>query len=102
MTEIGKEVVLTLEIIPAQMVVREGIYYTYACQNCNEEDIENPIAKAPREKIIIPSSFGTPEAFAHIMTQKFVMGSPLYRQEQEINRKSIKLRRQTGDLQQPS
>ena len=37
-----------------------------------------------KEKIIIPGSFATPEAIAHIMTQKFVMGSPLYRQEQEI------------------
>jgi len=95
MTEIGKEVVRTLEIIPAQMVVREDVYYTYACQNCNKEDIETPVVKAPREKNIIPGSFATPEAIAHIMTQKFVMGSPLYRQEQEINRKGIKLSRQT-------
>ena len=95
MTEIGKEVVRTLEIIPAQMVVREDIYYTYACQNCNKEDIETPVVKAPREKNIIPGSFATPEAIAHIMTQKFVMGCPLYRQEQEINRKGIKLSRQT-------
>ena len=29
------------------------------------------------------------------MTQKFVMGSPLYRQEQEISRKGIHLSRQT-------
>ncbi len=95
MTEIGKEVVRTLEIIPAQMVVREDIYYTYACQACNKEDIETPVAKAPREKNIIPGSFATPEAIAHIMTQKFVMGSPLYRQEQEIKRKGIQLSRQT-------
>ena len=95
MTEIGKEVVRTLEIIPAQMVVREDVYYTYACQNCNKEDIETPVVKAPREKNIIPGSFATPEAIAHIMTQKFVMGSPLYRQEQEIKRKGIHLSRQT-------
>ena len=95
MTEIGKEVVRTLEIVPAQMVVREDVYYTYACQNCNKEDIETPVVKAPREKNIIPGSFATPEAIAHIMTQKFVMGSPLYRQEQEINRKGIHLSRQT-------
>ena len=95
LSEIGKEVVRTLEIIPAQTVVREDIYYTYACQNCNKEDIETPVVKAPREKNIIPGSFATPEAIAHIMTQKFVMGSPLYRQEQEINRKGIHLSRQT-------
>ena len=95
MTEIGKEVVRTLEIIPAQMVVREDIYYTYACRNCNKEDTETPVVKTPKEKNIIPGSFATPEAIAHIMTQKFVMGSPLYRQEQEINRKGIHLSRQT-------
>ena len=98
MTEIGKEVVRTLEIIPAQTVVREDIYYTYACKNCSEnadEGCETTIAKAPRKKNIIPGSFASPEAIAHIMTQKFVMGSPLYRQEQEINRKGIQLNRQT-------
>ena len=95
MTEIGKEVVRTLEIIPAQMVVKEDIYYTYACQNCNDKNIETPVVKAPREKNLIPGSFATPEAIAHIMTQKFVMGSPLYRQEQEMNRKGIHLSRQT-------
>ena len=50
MTEIGKEVVRTLEIIPAQTVVREDIYYTYACKNCSEnadEGCETPVVKAP-------------------------------------------------------
>lgn len=74
--------------------MEEHIYYAYACQTCNKEDIETPVVRAPREKNIIPGSFATPEAIAHIMTQKFVMGSPLYRQEQEINRKGIHLSRQ--------
>ena len=95
MTEIGKEVVRTLEIIPAQMVVREDIYYTYACQACNKNSTETPVVKTPKEKSIIPGSFATSEAIAHIMTQKFVMGTPLYRQEQEMNRKGIYLSRQT-------
>lgn len=95
MTEIGKEIVRTLEIEPAKFIVREDIYFTYACQTCNKEDIETPVVKTPREKNIIPGSFATPEAIAHIMTQKFVMGSPLYRQEQELNRRGIKLSRQT-------
>ena len=98
MTEIGKEVVKTLEIIPAQYIVREDIYFTYACKSCGEhadEGSETPIVKAPREKNIIPGSFATPEAIAYIMTQKFVMGSPLYRQEREMNRQGIQLSRQT-------
>ena len=95
MTEIGTEVVNKLKIIPAQTIVEEHIYYSYACRKCNEEDIETPVVKAPHEKSVIPGSFATPEAIAHIMAQKFVMGCPLYRQEQEINRKGIKLSRQT-------
>ena len=98
MTEIGTEVINKLKIIPAQTIVEQHVYYTYACKSCSEsadEGCETPVVKAPREKNIIPGSFATPEAIAHIMTQKFVMGSPLYRQEQEINRKGIKLSRQT-------
>lgn len=95
MTEIGTEIVRTLEIIPAKAVVKEHIYHTYACQKCSKEGTETPIVKAPREKNIIPGSFATPEAIAHIMTQKFVMGSPLYRQEQELKRHRIPLSRQT-------
>ena len=95
MTDIGTEVVNKLKIIPAQTIVEQHIYYTYACRNCEETDIETPVVKAPREKSIIPGSFATAEAIAHIMTQKFVMGSPLYRQEQELNRQGISLSRQT-------
>ncbi len=53
------------------------------------------MVKAPKEKNIIPGSFATPEAVAHIMTQKFVMGCPLYRQEQDLNRQGHSLSRQT-------
>ena len=95
MTEIGTEIVRTLEIIPARTVVKEHIYHTYACQKCSKEGTETPVVKAPREKNIIPGSFATAEAISYIMTQKFVMGSPIYRQERELNRQGIPLSRQT-------
>ncbi len=95
MTEIGTEVMLTLEIIPSKTVVREHIYHTYACQKCGKKGTETPVVKAPREKNIISGSFATPEAVTHIMTQKFVMGSPIYRQAQEPKCPSIPLSRQT-------
>lgn len=95
LTEIGKEVVNKLKIIPAQVVVEQHIYYSYACRRCSRESIETPMARAPRVKAFLPGSFATPEAVAHIMTQKFVMGVPIYRQEQELNRRGIQLSRQT-------
>jgi len=44
---------------------------------------------------VIKGSFASSKAIAQIMTQKFVMGSPLYRQEQELKRQGIPLSRQT-------
>ena len=95
MTEIGKKVRRRLKLEPPRAVVVEDWYYTYACQKCEKEDIETPMVKAAREPNFIPGSFATPEAVADLMVQKFVMGSPLYRQEQELQRQGIALKRQT-------
>lgn len=51
--------------------------------------------RAEKEVALIPGGFATPEAVAHIITQKFIMGSPLYRQEQEWKNQGIELSRQT-------
>ena len=95
MREIGKEVRRTLKIIPAQVSIREDWYYTYACRRCQEEGTETPVEKAEKEPAVIPGSYASPEAVAHIAVQKFAMGSPLYRQEQEWNRQGVMLSRQT-------
>lgn len=95
MQGIGTEVRETLKLIPAKAILRRDVYYTYACKNCEKNDISTPIMKAPKEPSVIPGSFASAEAIAHIMTQKFVMASPLYRQEQEWARQGLKLSRQT-------
>ena len=92
---IGKEVKQHLKIKPAEVYIQEDVYYTYACKNCEKNDIETPIVKTPQENPVIKGSFASPEAIAHIMTQKFVMYSPLYRQEQELKRQGVELTRQT-------
>ena len=95
MVEIGKEVRRSLVMIPAQVKIREDWYYTYACKRCKEENIETPVVKTEKDAPVISGSYASAEAIAHIMVQKFVMGSPLYRQEQEWNRQGVKLSRQT-------
>ena len=95
MTEIGKDVRRRLKLEPAKVVVVEDWYYTYACRKCEKENIETPVVKAVREPNFIPGSFATPDAVAHLMVQKFAMGSPLYRQEQELKRRGVPLSRQT-------
>ena len=95
MTEIGKDVRRSLVIVPAQVSIREDWYYTYACQNCKLNATETPVLKTDKLPSVIPGSYASPEAIAHIAVQKYVMGAPLYRQEQELNRSGVMLSRQT-------
>lgn len=92
---IGKEIRRSLVIIPRQVIVREDVYYTYACANCNKNAESTPIIKAPRENNVIPGSFASPETIAHFINEKFVMGTPIYRMEQNLHREGIILSRQT-------
>jgi len=95
MEVIGKKVVKHLEIIPAQTVIREDVYYTYACKQCHENESDTPVVETPQPNPVIKGSFASAESIAHLMTQKFVMHSPLYRQEQELKQKGIELSRQS-------
>lgn len=91
----GKEIRREFKLIPAQGIIVEHIRYVYSCRECEKNACSVPIIKAPIEEPVIKGSFASPEAVAHIMTQKFVSGVPLYRQEQEFKRNSIGLSRQT-------
>lgn len=95
MVEIGKEVVETVKVIPAQYILRRDIYYTYACKNCEENGISTPVIKTPHQKSVISGGVAAPETVAYLMTEKYVMHSPLYRLEQDLRRKDVKLSRQT-------
>jgi len=95
MNDIGKDVSRRLKIIPARFVVEEQHMHKYACKHCQEHEMTTPIKVAAAEPAVIKGSIATPEAIAHIMTQKYVMYSPLYRQEQEYLRAGVPLSRQT-------
>lgn len=91
----GRDTRRELVIIPAQVKIREHVRKVYTCRDCETDEYGAPIVKAALAEPVIKGSFASPEAIAQIMTQKFVMGSPLYRQEQELNRQGIQLSRQT-------
>lgn len=95
MQVIGKEVHRSLELIPAKARIREDVYYTYGCRNCDKNDISTPIVKAEKEPALVHGGFASPMAAAHIMTEKFVRYMPLYRQEQYWKSQNIMLSRQT-------
>jgi transposase len=85
----------TLKLIPAKAVIERHVQYVYGCRDCEKNACSVPIVKAKADVPLIKGSIATAEAVAHVMTQKFVMGMPLYRQEQEWNRNGIPLSRQT-------
>lgn len=94
--EIGTEVIREeLRLIPAQKSVVKHVRHTYGCRCCEKQSEKATIIKAPVTEPVIKGSFASPEAVAHIMVQKYVMGSPLYRQEKELTRQGIPLSRQT-------
>ena len=91
----GHETREELKLVPAKAVLLRHVRSVYACRECEKHNDHVPIKKAVMPKPVIPGSFVSPEAIAHIAVQKFVMASPLYRQEQEWNRNGIQLSRQT-------
>lgn len=48
MSVIGKEVRRSLVMIPAQVKIREDVYYAYSCQRCKKESTETPVVKEKR------------------------------------------------------
>ena len=91
----GRETREELKIIPAKAVIVRHVQHVYACRNCEETAEHTPIVKADMPEPVIKGGFASPETIAHIAAQKFMMASPLYRQEQEWKQNGIWLSRQT-------
>ncbi len=70
-----------LKIVPAVVTVVVHRRTKYTCGHCQQHDIKTPVVPAPMPIPTFPNSLASPSAVAHIMVQKFVEGSPLYRQE---------------------
>ncbi|MDR3296080.1 MAG: transposase [Clostridiales Family XIII bacterium] len=93
---IGRETLRReLKLIPAKAVIVEHVRKVYGCRHCERDECGAPIIKAAVSNPVIKGGFASPEAVAHIASQKFVMAVPLYRQEQEWSRLGIELSRQT-------
>lgn len=92
---LGKETREELKLIPAKAIITRHVQHVYACRNCEMTSDHVPIVKAAMPEPVIKGGFASPETIAHIAVQKFMMASPLYRQEQEWKQNGILLSRQT-------
>lgn len=93
--EMSTEVRQELKYIPAEVKVVKHVRHVYSCRHCEQEEIETPIQTAPMPKPVISGSLASPSILAHIMSQKYVEGLPLYRQEKQFHRMGLALTRQT-------
>jgi transposase len=93
--EMSTEVRQELKYIPAEVKVVKHVRHVYSCRHCEQEEIETPIQTASMPKPVISGSLASPSILAHIMSQKYVEGLPLYRQEKQFHRMGFALSRQT-------
>ena len=93
--EMTREVRRELKIVPAQVSVVSHERMVYACRHCQKDEIETPVITASMPTPAFPGSLASPSAVAHIISQKFVEGLPLYRQERAFARLGVSLSRQT-------
>ena len=91
MEEIRQE----LKFVPAQVTVVKHFRHKYSCRHCEQHEAHTPIITASMPTPAFPNSLASPSAVAFIMSQKFVEGLPLYRQEQSLARLGVTLSRQT-------
>jgi transposase len=93
--EMSTETRREIEVIPAQIKVVEHVRYVYCCRDCEKNEITTPIVTAPMPAPAISGSIASSSAIAYVMTQKYMFGLPLHRQEQQWKQLDIEISRQT-------
>ena len=96
MTCIGKKFLYEeLQIIPKQVILLKYYANTYACKHCEEQTGFGHLASVKAPPRLLKHSLASPSTVADVMTQKYVNGIPLYRQEQIWKREGVELSRAT-------
>lgn len=93
--EMSTEVRQEIKVIPAQAVVVKHVQYVYGCRRCERKEISTPIKTASMSNPVLPGSLASPTSISYVMSQKFVEGLPLYRQEAQWERLGVEISRQT-------
>lgn len=90
-----KEIRREIKIIPAEVKIIQHERDVYACRSCEKENIHTPIIQTPIPNPVFPKSMASPSAVAYVLTQKYMAGVPLYRQEKQWEQLGVPLSRQT-------
>jgi len=91
--KIGVDTSQEITIYPARVVLTKHNQDKCSCRDCERNGVANPIVTAPMPVPAFKNSLASPSAVAYIMSQKYVEGLPLYRQEQSLRRLGFELSR---------
>jgi len=96
LTRIGEESSEKLHIIPPEIYVERTVRPKYACRECEgtEEEGKPAVRIAPVEPAIIAKSIASPSLLSTVITQKFEMHLPYYRQEKQFEQIGAAISRQ--------
>ncbi len=95
-TRIGEETSEQYDIIPQKVQVIKHIRPKYACQACEGVcDEGKTVIIAPPPKTIIPKGIATARLIALVLIAKFADALPFYRQEKQLARIGIFIKRAT-------
>lgn len=87
-----------LTIIPAHLKLIRQRTHSRVCPCCKKNATENlTIYTGTLPPAVIPGSFATGELISHVVNEKILMGSPLYRLEKYFKIKGIAVSRQDMD-----
>ena len=96
MKPIGKKFLRhEMQIIPKQLKLLAYYAVTYACDSCEKDTGFSHIVSAKPPVPLMKHSLASPSTVAYIMTQKYVDGLPLARQEKIWAREGVSLSRAT-------
>ena len=99
MKELSPEIVDVLKISSCKILCRTSHHTSICMQTLSEEinedgEIKAKIVSAPNtEKRLIKGSLASASVVAGLAFNKFVSGTPLYRQEQELKRRGVPISR---------
>jgi transposase len=93
---IKQEITRELRFVPAQLSVDVHVQNIYGCRQCQEHgDGSSPVVvAAPKPNRAFTGSIASPSLVASIIDEKYVMGTPLYRLEQQWARRGPAISRQ--------
>lgn len=90
LTPIGKHFVRqVVHRIPGRLFVEKIYEKTYKCTECEKRDVCSHVFQGKAPQALIAHSIATPSLVATVLNQKYVLGTPLYRQLKEWHSEGI-------------